>query len=69
VTGFIDLGNAGIADKYEDIAMCVRSLGYNLDISSHRDIKQQAIDELFSHLGITPDWDKLRYYILLNELF
>jgi aminoglycoside 3'-phosphotransferase-3 len=28
--GFIDIGNAGIADTWEDISMCVRSLGYNL---------------------------------------
>jgi kanamycin kinase/aminoglycoside 3'-phosphotransferase-3 len=69
VTGFIDLGNAGIADRYEDIAMCVRSLGYNLEISGHGAAKQRAIDELFSHLGIVPDWDKINYYILLDELF
>jgi kanamycin kinase/aminoglycoside 3'-phosphotransferase-3 len=68
-SGLIDFGRAGVADKYQDIALCVRSLGYNLDVSSHRDTKQQAIDELFSHLGITPDWDKIRYYILLDELF
>ena len=26
-------------------------------------------DILFDKLGITPDWDKLNYYFLLNELF
>ena len=26
-------------------------------------------EKLFDELGITPDWDKLRYYILLDEFF
>jgi len=25
--------------------------------------------QLFEELGIVPDWDKIRYYILLDELF
>ena len=27
--GFIDLGNAGIADKWQDLALCIRSLEHN----------------------------------------
>lgn len=65
VTGFIDVGRGGIADKWQDIALCVRSLGYNL-----RHTKQQKyIDLLFTYLGIQPDKAKIRYYILLDELF
>jgi len=65
VTGFIDLGRCGIADMWQDIALCVRSLGYNL-----RHIENRSyIDLLFKRLNIVPDWEKIRYYILLDELF
>lgn len=68
VTGFIDLGRGGVADKWQDIALCVRSLRYNL-----RDMPQEEkdgyVDLLFSRLGTAPDWEKINYYILLDELF
>jgi len=65
VTGFIDLGRCGIADKWQDIALCVRSLRYNLpDVD-----RENYIDQFFEHLGIKPDWQKINYYILLDELF
>jgi len=68
ISGFIDVGRGGIADKYQDIALCVRSIGYNL-----REFEQAERDKhitlLFSHLEITPDWNKINYYILLDELF
>ncbi len=65
VTGFIDLGSSGIADKWQDIALCVRSLEYNLKNVD----KTKYIDLLFEHLNIEPNWDKINYYILLDELF
>ena len=64
VTGFVDFGRGGIADKWQDIALCLRSLRYNLG-----DIEDMYIDLLFSRLGIAPDWEKINYYILLDELF
>jgi len=68
VTGFIDIGRGGIADRWLDIALCVRSLGYNL-----RDMEKAERDKnvelLFTHLGFEPDWNKINYYILLDELF
>ncbi|MCL1862591.1 MAG: aminoglycoside 3'-phosphotransferase [Defluviitaleaceae bacterium] len=68
VTGFIDMGHGGVADKYQDIALCVRSIAHNAE-----NLEQVEIDKfnelLFSHLGITPDWDKIHYYILLDDLF
>lgn len=67
VTGFIDVGNGGIADKWQDIALCVRSLGYNLRHTEQQ--LQEYIDLLFEHLGIRPDEVKIRYYTLLDELF
>jgi len=70
VSGFIDLGNAGIADKWQDIALCYRSLLHNF----HGKYTEKTYDGfkkdlLFEKLGIEPDWNKIRYYILLDELF
>lgn len=66
ISGFIDLGNCGIADKYQDIALCYRSLLYNCGDGEYKDFKPEM---LFEELGIEPDWQKIRYYILLDELF
>lgn len=70
IMGYIDLGRAGIADRYRDIAICYRSLKSNLrgSYGGHPPVNFDS-DELFRKLGITPDWDKIRYYILLDELF
>ena len=65
VSGFIDLGDTGIGDKWRDIALCYRSLKHNFD-GSYGDFDP---DMLFEALEIEPDWEKLRYYILLDELF
>lgn len=69
VSGFIDIGNAGIADRWQDIALCVRSLGYNLFLAGRESEKDSYISYLFECLGIETDWDKINYYILLDELF
>lgn len=66
VTGFIDLGRGGIADKWQDIALCVRSIGYNLRKLADN---EKYTNLLFVYLNIEPDWDKINYYILLDELF
>jgi kanamycin kinase/aminoglycoside 3'-phosphotransferase-3 len=68
VAGFIDVGRGGVADRWQDIALCVRSLGYNLRDTAGAE-KDKYIGLLFSHLGIKPDWEKINYYILLDELF
>ncbi len=62
VSGFIDLGNCGIADRWQDIALCVRSLEHNLGSNKYEDL-------LFKELGIEKNEEKIRYYILLDELF
>lgn len=65
VSGFLDLGKAGLADRYQDLAICYRDLRHRTE--------ELAISldpsTLFSHLGLTPDKEKLRYYTLLDELF
>ncbi|MFA7435391.1 MAG: APH(3') family aminoglycoside O-phosphotransferase [Bacilli bacterium] len=62
VKGFIDLGRATIADKYNDIALCLRSLEHNLGTSKYNHL-------LFEELNIEYNEDLIRYYILLDELF
>lgn len=67
---FIDLGRAGIADKWCDIALCYRSLTHNYDGSyGGRSYPGADANLLFQKLGFAPDWEKIRYYILLDELF
>ncbi len=60
--GFIDLGRCGTADKWMDIAFCVREI---------RELNNAPrwTDLFFNKLGIAPDWEKIKYFILLDELF
>lgn len=69
ISGFIDLGDAGVGDRWRDIALCHRSLRHNTDGSYGSVKKDVNPDELFSLLGIRPDPEKLRWYLLLDELF
>ncbi|MBP1464153.1 aminoglycoside 3'-phosphotransferase [Candidatus Chloroploca sp. M-50] len=63
ISGLIDLGRSGKADKWYDIAFCVQSIQH--DIGNDK----AYVDLLFNLLEIEPDWAKIRYYILLDELF
>lgn len=69
--GYIDLGKTGIADKWCDIALCYRSLSHNYSGKYHGTDACADLDDmhLFRELGMEPDWEKIRYYILLDELF
>ncbi len=70
VSGFIDIGDAGIGDKWRDISLCYRSLKHNLEGRFGGRIHENfQPEQLFEALGIEPDWEKLRYYLLLDELF
>lgn len=70
ISGFIDLGDTGIADKWRDISLCYRSLKHNFDGSFGGKVYDGFDpDMLFEALNIEPDRDKLKYYILLDELF
>ena len=74
VTGYIDLGRSGVGDKWCDIALCYRSLSHNYSGKYQKNNKNNFCSEhdemlLFHELGIKPDWEKIRYYILLDELF
>ncbi len=63
VSGFIDVGRSGIADPWNDIALCVRSLQHTFCGC------RKPLDLFFNLLEIEPDWDKISYYIWLDELF
>lgn len=70
ITGYIDLGKTGIADKWCDIALCYRSLSHNYSGRYHTETYSKLDDLLlFKELGVEPNWDKIRYYLLLDELF
>ena len=71
IAGFIDFGDGGISDRWYDIALCVRTLR-----SRHMRFANRGDDEfqkykslLFKELGIEPNEEKIRYYLLLNEFF
>lgn len=70
-SSFIDLGKMGPADRWQDIAIAIRSLDHNFD-GRHSDGKR-IIDfkpeMLLDRLGIKMDEEKYKYYILLDELF
>lgn len=69
-SGFVDIGKMGVADRYRDIAICYRSLHHNFEgIYTGKSYIGYDDSMLFSSLGIEPDFDKIRYYILLDELF
>lgn len=69
-SGFVDIGRMGVADRYQDIALCYRSLKHNFS-GKFGGKSYGGFDEkmFFDALGIEPDFDKIRYYILLDELF
>lgn len=70
LTGLIDLGRSGIAGPWQDIALCLRSLTNNYGgMYNRRTYPGFKNDMLFDALGIQPDWERIRYYILLDELF
>lgn len=70
VSGFIDLGKMCVADRYQDIALCYRSLINNFKGIYGGEAREGLdTDKFFKKLGVEPDWNKIRYYILLDELF
>lgn len=70
-TGFLDWGNGGVADRWQDIALCVRSFRHNyMEYAGYGEEEYQKYKALlFQELGIESDEEKIRYFILLDELF
>ena len=67
LTCLIDVGDCGLADRYRDIALCVRSIKIHLGDMGQEEINKH-VDLLFKYLEIEPDWTKIKYYTLLDEL-
>lgn len=60
--GFVDLGRAGVADRYQDLALASRSIYFNYG--------EDWVDPFFTEYGIRkPVEAKLAFYRLLDELF
>lgn len=70
ISGFIDLGRCGVSDIYEDIVICLRSFTHNLDGTYGGKVYPPFNRDLFfKELGIEPDEEKMKYFLLLDELF
>jgi aminoglycoside phosphotransferase len=61
LNGFVDWGNAGVADKYQDLALLSRSVGYNFGAEWE--------EKVFEFYGVELDSQKLHFYRLLDEFF
>ena len=59
-SGYVDLGDLGVADRWADLAIATLSTGWNYGPGwEHR---------LLDAYGIKPDAERARYYRLLWEL-
>ena len=67
-TGFIDVGRVGAGDRWMDLALGWRSLKHNSDGHYGKIYPNIDPDDLFRAAGVPKDEEKLRYYILLDEL-
>ncbi|HSK70852.1 MAG TPA: APH(3') family aminoglycoside O-phosphotransferase [Pyrinomonadaceae bacterium] len=61
LSGFVDWAIAGIADRYQDIALLTRSVRYNFG--------EEYEESVFEIYNIKPDWKKIHFYRLLDEFF
>jgi len=61
ISGFVDLGRAGVSDRHRDLALAARSLIYNHSAD--------WVPLLFEEYGLEPDPQKLEFYQLLDEFF
>ena len=68
LSGMIDLGDCGIADPWRDLSLAWRSLKHNSDGHYGKGYPVDP-DDLFRAAGVAKDPERLRYYLLLDELF
>ena len=62
VSGFVDCGNAGVADPYQDLALCARSIASN--------VGPEWVPALFARYGVERvDEVRVGWYQLLDEFF
>lgn len=60
-SGFIDVGECGIADKWFDLAICEKSI--------KRNYGQEYVKKFYEKLNIKEDRFKIDYYLLMMELY
>lgn len=68
LSGLIDFSWGGVADRYQDLALCLRGLRNSLKMVHNPDTVSAVLDYMVSRLDISLDIDKLWYYIMLDEL-
>jgi aminoglycoside phosphotransferase len=62
IGGFIDMGRAGIGDRYRDLALAVRSVQFNYG--------REWVEPFLQEYGSgTIDWKKIGFFQLLDEFF
>lgn len=62
LSGLIDIGNGGIADKYQDIALAVRNI--------QDSFSPEMVDLFYDIYGLDcPNKNKIDFYMLLDEFF
>lgn len=67
ITGLIDLGRLGVADRYADLALATRSLRAD-DLNPQ--FGPEYADRLLARYGESPvDQERLEFYRLLDEFF
>lgn len=69
VTGLIDIGSAGVSDRWVDIEMGQWSFWFNTEGGASGVRYPFDRDMLFRALHLPRDEEKLRYYSLLSELY
>ena len=71
INGFIDIGKMGPADRWQDVAIAIRSLTANFAgrYSDGKKICDFNPQMFLDELGIDYNGEKYRYYLLLDELF
>ena len=71
VCSFLDLGRAGISDRYEDIYMCLWSMRYNfVTLGNMEESRFSRCENIFfEELGIEKDLKKLYFFELLDEFW
>jgi aminoglycoside phosphotransferase len=62
VSGFIDCGRAGIADRHQDLALAIRSVAFNFGAD--------WVSTFLTAYGLAePDARKVAFFTLLDEFF
>jgi len=68
IVGFVDMGLCGISDRYHDLAILYRSIKYNFDGHYGKSYPGFEENKLFDIIGIKKNEEKIKYYLLLDEV-